>query len=117
MSDETENSEIQNTNCVNPPSVPSFQCLWSIVQDFRNGNLNVTLARKVAGQLDAALSQIESDDLPSIANAGEDYTVSAFDRLADILPDTEADVNSAAIPWARIIAILIQLLQLLPLGK
>ena len=95
--------------CVGEPSTPSFKCMWEIVKRVRNGQIDVELGRMICGQLDAALSQV--DELPLVGT--QDYTKSAAERLAAVLPDPDAEVEAQAIPWQMIISLLLQLLQLL----
>ena len=94
------------SDCTTPAKAPSFACLWEVVNRFRNGQIDVELARIVVGQLDAALSQMDS--LPQVS-LQQEYTQSAEDRLAAALPDSDADVTAAAVPWSLIVSILLEL--------
>lgn len=108
MSEASEFSE-----CIGEASTPSFKCLWEIVRRFRTGQIDVELGMMVAKQLHAAFSQVrgESPEIPEVGT--QDYTVTAYERLAKVLPDPDAEVTTAAIPWQMIISLLLQLLQLL----
>lgn len=93
------------SDCLGPVRTPSFACMWEVVNRFRNGQLDVELARIIVGQVDAALSQM--DTLPEVST--QEYTVDAVERLANVLPDTDADVQAAGVPWSLVFSLLIEL--------